>query len=61
MLWFSWADKVDLVVVTGWQLKAGNGLRSNGDIDVAEEFIAERWVGCHVDKVDIDGGRISVD
>jgi hypothetical protein len=42
-------------------LKTGNGLRSHADINIAEKFIAERWVGSHVDEVDIDGGRISGD
>lgn len=58
MLWLSWADEVDLVVTTGWQLKTGNGLRSLADVDVLEELVAERWIRGHVDKVNVDGGRV---
>lgn len=61
MLRLSWADEVDLVVATGWQLETGNTLGSLADVNVGEENITERWVRCHVDEVDIDGLGISRD
>lgn len=47
-------DQVDLVGISGWELKPGDISGTLGGWDVGEEERVERWVGGHVGEVDVN-------